>query len=172
MEEYGAKTVLGAVDEILDSAERQARACIRGWKDGVYRGESVLDDDGHGITDIPIRATVTKKGDSLIVDLSDSHEQVIGFVNSSFPNTMSAVHMAVAYLIEPRTPKNDGTFRPVKVIARRGPSCGPIRRRRSPWPPTTAPRRSRRPSSRRWPPRVPTGSSPAGAGASASPSRA
>jgi len=41
-------------------------------------------------------------------------------VNSSFPNTMSAVHMAFAYLIDPRTPKNSGTFRPVRVIARQG----------------------------------------------------
>jgi len=118
--EYGGKTVQGAVDEILDSAERQARACIRQWKDGVYRGEAILDDDGHGIRDVHIRATVTKKGDALTIDLSDSHDQVIGFINSSFPNTMSAVHMALAYLIDPRTPKNDGTFRPVKVIARQG----------------------------------------------------
>ena len=90
------------------------------WKDGVYRGEAILDDDGHGITDIHIRATVTMKGDALTIDLSDSHEQVIGFINSSFPNTMSAVHMALAFLIDPRTPKNDGTFRPVKVIAQQG----------------------------------------------------
>jgi N-methylhydantoinase B len=118
--EYGPKIVMEAVDLILDSAERQVRDCIRGWKDGVYRGESVLDDDGHGIEDIAIRATVTKKGDALTVDLSDSHAQVIGFVNSSFPNMMSAVHMALAFLIDPRTPKNAGTFRPVTVIARQG----------------------------------------------------
>jgi N-methylhydantoinase B len=118
--EYGAPTLLAAVDEILDSAERQARACIRTWKDGVYRGEAILDDDGHGIADIHIRATVTKKADELTVDLTDSHPQVIGFVNSSFPNTMSAVHMALAYLIDPRTPKNSGTFRPITVIARQG----------------------------------------------------
>jgi len=120
LEEYGPKIVMEAVDEILDSAERQARDCIRGWKDGVYRGESVLDDDGHGIEDIHIRATVTKKGDALTVDLTDSHAQVIGFVNSSFPNMMSAVHMALAFLIDPRTPKNAGTFRPVTVVARQG----------------------------------------------------
>src|SRR5438034_594974 len=90
------------------------------WQDGVYHGETILDDDGHGTTDIWIRATVTKKGDALTVDLSDSHRQVQGFINSSFPNTMSAVHMAFAYLIEPRTPKNSGTFRPAKVIARQG----------------------------------------------------
>lgn len=119
-EEYGAKTLFAAVDEILDGAERQARAVIRQWKDGVYRGESVLDDDGHGVEDIAIRATVTKRGDSLVVDLSDSAPQVKGFVNSSFPNTMSAVHMALAFLIDPRTPKNSGTFRPVTVIAKEG----------------------------------------------------
>src|SRR3989304_3620002 len=108
VEEHGAPTVLGAVDEILDGAERQARDCVRSWKDGVYRGETILDDDGHGTTDIHIRVTVTKRGDDLTVDLTDSHRQVTGFVNSAFPNKMSAVHMAVAYLIDPRTPKNSG----------------------------------------------------------------
>jgi N-methylhydantoinase B len=93
---------------------------VRTWKDGVYRGVTVLDDDGHGATDIPIRATVTKKGDALTIDLSASAPQVTGFVNSALPNTMSAVHMAFAYLIDPRTPKNSGTFRPVKVILKPG----------------------------------------------------
>jgi N-methylhydantoinase B len=120
VDDYGRDTVTAAVGEILDSAERQARQCIRGWKDGVFRGESILDDDGHGITDIHIRATVTKRGDGLVVDLTDCDRQVIGFVNSSYPNTMSAVHMALAYLIDPRTPKNEGTFRPVTVKAKQG----------------------------------------------------
>ena len=118
--EYGAKPLAEAVDAILDGTERRTRACIRGWKDGVYRGESILDDDGHGITDIHLRATVTKRGDDLTIDLTDCHAQVIGFVNSSFPNTMSAVHMALAYLIDPDIPKNGGTFRPVTVIAKQG----------------------------------------------------
>src|SRR6266852_5110801 len=126
LDEYGPKTVAGAVDEILDGAEQQARDCVRTWRDGVYRGESILDDDGHGVTDIWIRATVTKRGDALTVDLSDSHAQVPGFINSSFPNTMSAVHMAFAYLIDPRTPKNSGTFRPVKVIAKPGTIVNPL----------------------------------------------
>ncbi|PYM96427.1 MAG: 5-oxoprolinase [Candidatus Rokuibacteriota bacterium] len=120
IDEYGAATVVAAVDEILDSAERQARACVAGWRDGVYHGESILDDDGHGFTDIWLRATVTKKGSALTIDLGDCHPQVHGFINSSFPNTMSAVHMAFAYLIDPRTPKNSGTFRPVRVIAKQG----------------------------------------------------
>src|SRR5437660_4939819 len=51
VEEYGLATVTAAVGEILDGAERQARDCIRTWKDGVFRGEALLDDDGHGETE-------------------------------------------------------------------------------------------------------------------------
>ena len=118
MTAYGSSNV--AIEAILDSAERQARTVIAGWKDGVYKGEAILDDDGHVYRDVHIRATVTKGGDGLTVDLSDSHRQVSGFVNSSFPNTMSAVHMAFAYLIDPRTPKNSGSFRAVKVLTKPG----------------------------------------------------
>src|SRR2546422_566226 len=91
------------------------------WQEGLRTTPlKLFDDDGHGFTDIWIRATVTKKGSALTIDLGDCHPQVHGFINSSFPNTMSAVHMAFAYLIDPRTPKNSGTFRPVRVIAKQG----------------------------------------------------
>ena len=118
--EYGVETTLLGVEAVLDGAERQTRACLAAWKDGVYHGEAVLDDDGHRYRDIHVRATVTKRGTELTVDLSDSHPQVVGFINSSYANMRAAVSMALAYLIEPYTPKNDGTFRPLTVIAREG----------------------------------------------------
>ncbi|HAM60003.1 MAG TPA: 5-oxoprolinase [Candidatus Rokubacteria bacterium] len=118
--EYGEALALAAVEGVLDGAERQARACIGAWKDGVYRGEAIIDDDGHGAEDIRIRAAVTKRGSDLTVDLSDSDPQVTGFINSSYPNMRAAVCMALAYLMDPETPKNDGAFRPLTVIARPG----------------------------------------------------
>jgi N-methylhydantoinase B len=118
--EYGPALALDAVEGVLDGAERQTRACIQGWRDGVYRGEAIVDDDGHGFEDIWIRATVTKRGSDVNVDLSDSHPQVHGFINSSYPNMRAAVCMALAYLIDPHTPKNDGAFRPLTVVARQG----------------------------------------------------
>ncbi len=127
--EFGWTTTYAAIEAVLDGAERQTRAVIAQWKDGVYKGEAILDDDGHRYTDIPIRATVTKTGSDLIIDLSDSHEQVVGFVNSSMPNMQSAVAVALAYLIDPHTPKNDGTFRPLKVIAKEGTIVWARRRR-------------------------------------------
>jgi N-methylhydantoinase B len=118
--EYGVERALAGIEAVLDSAERRTRACIAGWKDGVYRGEAFLDDDGRGQRDIHIRATVTKRGSDVTVDITDSHPQVTSFVNSSYANMRASVAMALAYLIDPDIPKNDGTFRPLQVLAREG----------------------------------------------------
>ncbi|MBV8889745.1 MAG: hydantoinase B/oxoprolinase family protein, partial [Alphaproteobacteria bacterium] len=118
--EFGWETANAAIEAVLDGAERQTRAVIAEWADGVYHGEALLDDDGRGNEDIHIRATVTKSGSNLKIDLSDSHEQVTSFINSSYPNTYSAVVVALSYLIDPDTPKNDGTFRPIELIAKPG----------------------------------------------------
>lgn len=120
LDEYGPETAMAGVEAVLDAAERQTRACIATWKDGVYRGEAILDDDGHGRRDVHVRAKVTKRGSNLTVDLTASDPQVTGFINSSYANMRSAVAMALAYLIDPETPKNDGTFRPLQVVAREG----------------------------------------------------
>ena len=118
--EFGWETARTGIEAVLDGAERQTRAVIAEWRDGVYFGEALLDDDGRGNQDIHIRATVTKSGSDLKIDLSDSHEQVTSFINSSYPNMYSSVVVALSYLIDPHTPKNDGTFRPIEVIAKPG----------------------------------------------------
>jgi N-methylhydantoinase B len=118
--EFGAEVVGAAVEVILDSAEQQARAVIDTWADGVYEGVALLDDDGRGNQDIAVRAKVTVQGSELEIDLSETDDQVTSFINSSHANTQSAVAMALAYLFDPETPKNDGSLRPVKVIVRQG----------------------------------------------------
>src|SRR3977135_4259148 len=72
--EFGWATTDAAIEAVLDGAERQTRAVIAEWPDGIYHREALLDDDGRGNDDIHIRATVTKSGSDLIIDLSDSHE--------------------------------------------------------------------------------------------------
>jgi len=118
--EFGWAVTHAAIEAVLDGAERQTRAIIAQWPDGVYRGEALLDDDGRGNNDIHIRATVTKAGSDLRIDLTDSHAQVGSFINSSYANTYSAVVVALSFLIDPDTPKNDGTFRPIELIVKPG----------------------------------------------------
>ena len=80
----------------------------------------MLDDDGRGNEDIHIRASVTVEGSDITVDLRESDPQVESFINSSHANMRSAVAMAIAFLIDAETPKNDGTFRAVTVLAKPG----------------------------------------------------
>jgi N-methylhydantoinase B len=118
--ELGASTVEAAIEAVLDAAEAQARAVVSTWKDGTFFGEAFLDDDGRGNNDIKIAAKVTKRGSDIEVDLTASDPQVTSFMNSSHANMHAAVTMALAYLIDPDTPKNSGVLRLLKVVAKQG----------------------------------------------------
>ena len=120
LNEFGSAVAHAAVAAVLDAAERQVRAIIAAWPDGTYAGEAFLDDDGHGAHDIRVCALIRKHGSDLEIDLSDSHAQVRGFINSSYANTYSAAVVALAYLIDPETPKNDGAFRPLSLKVKEG----------------------------------------------------
>jgi len=117
---YGAGDVSAAAEQILDLSEKQVRAIVESWQDGTWSAEARLDDDGRGNTDITVRATVTKQGASITVDLSDSDPQVDSFINSSPANTRSAVFIALAFLLDPDVPKNDGVLRLLDVKMKQG----------------------------------------------------
>ncbi len=48
-EEFGWTVADLAIEAVLDGAERQARAVIAQWQDGVYRGEALLDETAAAI---------------------------------------------------------------------------------------------------------------------------
>ena len=108
------------IADILNATERQVRQFISDWPDGVYRGESLVDDDGFESKMIPIRATVTIQGSSMDIDLSESAPQVTGFINSAYANTRSLAHAAIMYMAPSDVAKNEGSMRPVTVTAPRG----------------------------------------------------
>ncbi|MBM3947905.1 MAG: hypothetical protein FJ312_01435 [SAR202 cluster bacterium] len=118
--DYGPDRLGACIEELLRAAETDVRQFIAQWPEGVYKGESIIDDDGFEFKDIPIRATVTIKGGEMTVDLSESSRQVTGFLNSSYANTRSIVHAAMLYMAPSDVPKNEGSMRPVKVIAPEG----------------------------------------------------
>jgi N-methylhydantoinase B len=122
---YGMDTVLRALDAILDSAERMMRVEIARWPEGVYEGESLLDDDGRGRHRIPVRARVMLADGEATVDLSGSAGQLDSFLNSSWANTCSAVYVAFMYLMGGRVPVNDGCLRPIHIVAPEGSIVNP-----------------------------------------------
>jgi N-methylhydantoinase B len=62
----------------------------------------------------------------LVMDLSDSADQSAGPMNSPRSNTISYAKYAFKSLIDPFSLINDGFFRPLKVVTRRGSIFDPI----------------------------------------------
>ena len=120
LETYGPDRLLAAVEEILSATERQVRQFISEWPDGVYHGEALVDDDGFDNRLIPIRAKVTINGDQMAIDLGESSSQVTGFINSAYANTRSLAHAAIMYVAPANVAKNEGSMRPVDIIAPKG----------------------------------------------------
>ena len=120
MGDYGPDRLMAVVAEILAATERQVRQFVSEWPDGVYFGESFVDDDGFDSKLVPIRARVTIAGDSMTIDLSESSPQVEGFINSAYANTRSLAHAAIMYLAPMDVARNEGSMRPVQIIAPRG----------------------------------------------------
>ncbi|HUB97361.1 MAG TPA: hydantoinase B/oxoprolinase family protein, partial [Stellaceae bacterium] len=116
---YGADPVLDAIDGVMDGAEQAARARTLSIPDGVYEAESYMDDDGVDLgKPVPIKVKVIVAGDEMTIDLSGVAAQVRGFYNSGPTTAYACAQVAYKCLTSPTDyPINDGSFRPLKVIA-------------------------------------------------------
>ena len=128
----GAQRVTALVDElgiasyfdhlagILDHADARMRDAIRALPDGVYLGEDHTDNDCFEKVDVAVRVAMMVEGDALTLDFSSSDPQMRGFKNSSLANTYSAAYMALSSFFDTTIPRNEGTYRCVKIIAPEG----------------------------------------------------
>ena len=134
MDRYGRQLVLDATQQLMDYTERVLRQRIAAIPDGEYRAEGFLDDDGKNRdVRLPIKVCVRVKGDGIEVDLTGSSKQVETAFNVPFEgSTKVACFCAIRSLLldavtsDVKVPSNQGSFRPVKVIAPKGSIYNPI----------------------------------------------
>ena len=70
------------MDFVIDASERQVRAEIERWPDGVYHGESWMASDGIDPSKrYRIAVEVTIAGSDITFDFSDTDDQAPGFTN-------------------------------------------------------------------------------------------
>ncbi|MBR0644926.1 hydantoinase B/oxoprolinase family protein [Plastoroseomonas hellenica] len=123
---YGVAKVRAAMAGLQDYSERRMRAAIAAVPDGTYHGEAMLDDDGLGSGPLPVRAAVTIAGDSITVDFAGTAPQVGSNLNAPFASVISAaVSCLKGALTSPDIPFNDGSLRPITVIAPKGSLLNP-----------------------------------------------
>jgi N-methylhydantoinase B len=113
----GVHGLRDAMDEVLDYAERRARACIAALPDGVYEAHDVLE-AAEGDLELRLRATVS--GERLTLDFTGSAPRHEGNLNCPLAVTLSACWFAVRVLTDPDIPPSAGAYRPVEVIVPAG----------------------------------------------------
>ncbi len=118
--ELGESGYFTHLDGILDHADRRMREAVRALPDGVYEGADLSDNDCFEAKDTWIRLRLTVTGDEMVLDFSDSDPQMRGFKNSSLANTYSAAYLAISSFFDPAIPRNEGTYRSCRIIAREG----------------------------------------------------
>lgn len=111
------------VDDILSRSEASMRSAIKALPDGVYRDEIWLD----GFEEpLKIACAITIKGDHIDVDYEGTSDQIPRPINSVLNYTIAYTHYAFKCLLDPATPNNDGTFRPITVHAPSGCLINPV----------------------------------------------
>ncbi len=113
----GRDAWLCGLDMLNEYGEHMARATLDALPDGEYRSEDVMDDDGQGNTDIPLRVCVTVNGGRVSVDFSGTADQVEGNINCPLSVAAAAVFYVFRCLMDERTPACAGSFRLIRLTA-------------------------------------------------------
>lgn len=121
IDRHGRETTARLMNELIDYAERMARAAIAELPDGEASFEDWIDDDGvdHGK---PIRlfVTIKKTGDSFHVDWEGTAPQARAAINNTLSFTKAASYAAIRCILKGDIPTNEGYFRCVEVTAPEG----------------------------------------------------
>lgn len=117
VEKTGAEYYQASLDALNDYAERLARSSLRDIPAGRYDFTDLMDGDGLGAEDIPIRVSLTLGDGEVAVDFQGSAARVAGNINCPLPVTAAAVFYVFRCLMPAQTPACAGSFRPIRLQA-------------------------------------------------------
>lgn len=111
---YSLPTFKNAMVSFMNFGERSARAALATLPTGCFE-LSEPQDDGR-----VYNVKITISSDEFVVDLTDNPDEDAGPTNTSRDGTIICAQMLFKSLVDPDTPANDGSFRPMKVLTREG----------------------------------------------------
>lgn len=113
---WGGSTVRTAFGQALDVVERAVRIALAELPDGEGQAEGFMDDDGRGGPPTRIHVRLTKRDETLTIDLSGCAAQVAGALNVPWASTRAGLVYAIRALTDPHISSNDGMIRALEVV--------------------------------------------------------
>ncbi|MEM7250492.1 MAG: hydantoinase B/oxoprolinase family protein [Pseudomonadota bacterium] len=121
---YGLETLLTGVEENLARSETRMRAQIAKLPDGEYYYEDYLETFGpgpeHRLEPLLLPLKLTISGETLKADFTGAAEQAPAPVNSTLAVSAASVFITLKSVLDPTQALNQGSFRPVEVVAPEG----------------------------------------------------
>lgn len=117
---YGVPTMLAAFDEIVERTSKRMKAAVATVPEGTYSFSDVMDDDGMGTRDIPIRVRIDVKGGRIRFDFTGTSRQVTGNINVTLNATQAAVCYTLKALLDPDVPNNQGMLDLPEIVVEPG----------------------------------------------------
>lgn len=111
----GLEQVRAAGRYAIDATEAGMRRGIAALPDGDYTAQDFLDEDGVTDEEIPVNVTVRVRGDRMEIDFSGSGRQPLGNCGTAWCEAGRCIE-AVKLMLDPSTPVNSGTLRPIDVL--------------------------------------------------------
>ncbi|MCY4310920.1 MAG: hydantoinase B/oxoprolinase family protein [Rhodospirillaceae bacterium] len=118
--QYGVSAMRDGFDQIVTRTSNRIRGEIKRLPDGVYRFEDVMDDDGVGAFDIPIKLTVTVNRGDICFDFTGTAQQVNGNINVTRNATQASVCYTLKALLDPDAPNNQGVLDLPELVTQKG----------------------------------------------------
>lgn len=120
VEQFGAETFWPAVERMFDHGEAVVRSYFERIPDGRYVGHGEVDDNGVDDKPVPFEIAVEIEGSDIRVDFSCVPDVQAGPINCPLPETVSMSRVTIMMLAGGNEAPNEGTFRPLQVVARPG----------------------------------------------------
>ncbi|MDQ6660471.1 MAG: hydantoinase B/oxoprolinase family protein [Chloroflexota bacterium] len=125
---YGSTVAQSHIDTLLAYAAQLTRAALMQLPDQTVTYTDYLDDDGWGVTDIPItvRVHMDHAAEKLCIDFTGSAAQSVGCINAVEAVTTSAVLYVVRCFVGERVPANQGCLDPIMLTIPRQSLLNPV----------------------------------------------
>jgi N-methylhydantoinase B len=108
------------IASLNEYAERIARDALSALPAGRYAATDLMDDDGAGTVDVPIRLQLDIAEGTVVADFTASADQVAGNINCPRAVTAAAVFYVFRCLMPANAPAVAGALRPIRLRTRRG----------------------------------------------------
>jgi len=123
LDDAGLRDLTGLSATLLERADRAMRQAIEEVPDGVY--QAAIDADGFDDDETHIECTVSVRGSELTIDYAGTSKQIPRGLNCVMNYTYAYSVYPVKCALDPQTPRNEGSYRPMRVHAPEGSILNP-----------------------------------------------